>query len=300
MRIPPRLLGVLLRLTEKRYLAREASVPRARARMLRRTRHLSMPPGSWTRNETIAGRPALRVMSGPTASDRLILFLHGGAFIMGSPATHQTLAAALSARCAVPVLLPDYRLAPENPFPAGLDDCVDVYRSLREAGLASSRIVLAGDSAGGALALGLLQRIAAEGLGQPAGTVLFSPVTDLTFSGETIRTNAETEVMLPGNRLDDLRDWYVGRSDPGDPLVSPLFGSYVGAGPVLLQASLSEMLLDDTLRVANRLLADGVTTKIMTWPGMPHVWQLFQGHLSAADAALDAAAGFIGQCLPHS
>ncbi|NHX27833.1 alpha/beta hydrolase, partial [Escherichia coli] len=196
---------------------------------------------------------------GPGAmSDAVILYFHGGGYVMGSARTHRAMLATLSEMAGVPACLPDYRLGPEHPFPAAFDDAVAAYRGLLARGFRGDQIILGGDSAGGGLALALLAEICRAGMPQPLMSFAFSPLTDLTMTSASLRDNARREVMLPPERMAELPRDYLNGADPRDPRVSPLYGRFDGAGPVYLTSSTHEILLDDSRNMAARLQEQGV------------------------------------------
>ena len=172
------------------------------------------------------------------------------------------------------VLVPDYRLAPEHPFPVGLDDCFAVYRWLIDEGFASQRLAIAGDSAGGNLALGVLMRSRDHGLPLPACAALMSPITDFTGSGRSVQLNEASDVLFGRSALHLVQSAYLGGAAADDPAVSPLFGDWAGLPPLLFHTSDSEMLLDDSLRAVERARACGVHAEAKVWPDLPHVFQL--------------------------
>jgi acetyl esterase/lipase len=223
-----------------------------------------------------------------------VLYLHGGAFIAGSPRTHAALAARLARLSGLPVCLPDYRLAPEYPFPAAWDDARAAWEALLALGLPPARIALAGDSAGGGLALSLLADLCAAGA-PPAAAALFSPFADLTASGPAWRENAERDVFLPAARLPDLIGFVLAGHPPADPRASPLFASFPCTPPILLQVSETELLRDDSLALARRLAGEGAAVEVECWPDTPHGWQIFTGRLPEADAAVASAARFLAR-----
>ena len=187
----------------------------------------------------------------------MLLWLHGGAYCLGSPRTHADMAGALARRAGTGALLPDYRLAPEHVFPAAVDDALAAWEALRAEGLPAGRIALGGDSAGGGLAFALLHLILAAGAPPPACVVAFSPWVDLTLAGASLRRLAWRDALLPARRLAEIRDQYLAGADPRDPRASPHLGRFRGAPPVLIQASRAEVLLDDARLMAARLAADG-------------------------------------------
>jgi acetyl esterase/lipase len=229
----------------------------------------------------------------------VLLYLHGGGYITGSARTHLPMVGHLAGRIGCRAVIPDYRLAPEHPFPAAFDDAVAVWTALRDSGVSDGSILLGGDSAGGGLALALLAHVLGEGQ-RPAGLFAFSPWTDLTLSGASLRENAESDVILPVERIAELRGMLAPEDRRADPRLSPLFAGFAGAPPVYLQASETEILLDDTLRIEARLRAAGAEVRTDLWPDAPHVWQVFRGWLAEADDALERAAEFARRCLRSS
>jgi len=228
---------------------------------------------------------------------RVILYLHGGAYLSGSQRTHRHLAAWLAGAAGTRALVPDYRLAPEHRFPAAVEDAVAAYRHLLGAGYAARHIALAGDSAGGGLIFALLQRIAALGLPPPACVVAFSPWTDLTLSGASMRRNARREVMLPVRRAREVVDYYMGDGQATDPLASPALGSYRDPPPALILASSAEVLCDDATAMADRLRAAGGDVSLELWKDMPHAWPYFVGYLPAAEQTIGRVGKFIAKHL---
>lgn len=288
-----RALNQLLRWVERPYLEQETDIARARARLdrnaqllpIRRRARLSPT----VLRDGACAVPALRV-AGP-ADGPLLLWLHGGAYCIGSPESHARLVAELAGRIGGAAVLPGYRLAPEHRFPAAPEDALAAYRAL----LAEhdGPLVLGGDSAGGGLAFALLHLILAAGLPAPACLVAFSPWTDLTLGGASLVTLQAEDPLLPARRLAEVRDLYLAGGDARDPRASPVHGRFAGAAPVLIQASAGEILRDDAVAMAARLRADGVAVSLELWPEVPHVWQFYAGLLPEADAALDQAAAFV-------
>lgn len=237
----------------------------------------------------IAGRDALSLRASPTEIGRVILYLHGGGYVTGSPWMYRGLAGRLAKLSGVEVIAPDYRLAPEAPFPAALEDAQAAFAELVARGYEPSSIVIAGDSAGGGLALALLGQLCAQGT-PPAGVIAFSPWTDLSCSGESLRSNARREVVLPVERFGETVEMVLQGQSAKDPRISPLFAEFPAAPPVLIQHSTSEILADDALRMADRLRGSGSDVTVQSWPETPHVWQFFDGRLPEARDALEDAA----------
>jgi acetyl esterase/lipase len=218
----------------------------------------------------------------------IILYLHGDGFIAESPAIHDPLLAAIGRAAGARGLMVDYRLAPEHPFPAATEDCFAAWNWMLSAGFDAARVVFAGDSAGGNLALVTAMRARDEGLPLPAAMVLMSPVLDLTFSGASVARNDGIDPMFRASTARRIQDWYAPGLDLADPRISPLFGATAGLPPTMLLAGSSEILLDDTLRYAAR--AAGAQAAV--WHDMPHVFPAIRG-LAAGDRAIAEIAGFI-------
>lgn len=205
-----------------------------------------------------------------TVPGRTILHLHGGAFIAGTPKAFRPMSAWIAKRSRARVLTLDYRLAPEHPFPAGLDDCVAAVRALYASGVQPASLGLVGDSAGGALVLATLASLRDAGDAMPGAAVLVSPLTDMAGTGASWRTNAETEAMLSARHTDQLIAWYAGAHGPTHPLVSPLYGAATGFPPLLIHASDSEVLVDDARRYAEKARAAGVAVELTIFPQQVH------------------------------
>jgi acetyl esterase/lipase len=242
-----------------------------------------------TERVVAAGVPAIWFVP-EGASDRVLLYLHGGGFVMCSPWTHGPMAAAIARKAGARALLPDYRLAPEHPFPAALDDCVAVYRWLLAKGVKSEAIVIGGDSAGGNLTLATLLSIRDADLPMPAGAICLSPATDLTASGESFRTHAKDEVLLTVPFCQEVGPLYVGQHDPAAPLLSPLFADLSGLPPMLIHVGTRELLLDDSVRLAERAKGAGVEVSLKIWEGLWHAFQLFNFFPEARQAVAELGA----------
>lgn len=286
-------LNRLLRWVEKPALARADDPIALRRRFESRMRRWARPPsGSRLSRGDLAGLPALRIDPARQAGG-VILYLHGGAYILGSPDTHAALAANLVLRSGMRVWLPAYRLAPEHAFPAAFDDALTAYRALLDAGTAPDRIILGGDSAGGGLALALIGALPARSLPLPRAVFAFSPLADMSFSGKSFRGNARAEVMLPAERAADMARLYLQGHDPCDPRASPLFADLAAAPPVWLSVGDTEILLDDARRLERRLRAAGREVELHIGRDLPHAWPLFHGVLPEAGATLAQLAHWI-------
>lgn len=237
------------------------------------------------------GVPAEWVLP-PGASSKVLYYLHGGGFVMLSPATHRPLVWRLARKSSVRALVPDYRLAPEHPYPAAVDDCLAGYRWLLAEGVPARDIVIAGDSAGGALTLTTLLAARDAGLPLPAGAVCLSPVTDLTLSGESHTTRVDDEAMLSPGFCRAVVQLYLCGGDPRAPLASPLYADLRGLPPLLVHVGTHELLLDDARRLVTRARAAGVDVTLREWDGLWHVFHAF-GFVPEAKQAIDEIAAFV-------
>jgi len=241
----------------------------------------------------IAGAAAATEQS--AESSGVILHVHGGGFAVGSARGSVGLVSNLARRSGMRAVAVDYRLAPEHPYPAALHDVTAVYRALREQLGDTAPIVVAGESAGGNLAIELLISGLPAGLTMPAAAVLFSPMTDLTVSGDSYRTNADRDPNITAAAIATRADDYLRGTGtaPDDPLVSPIFADLAGLPPMLIQAGSHEVLLDDATTLAVRAAAHDVDVVLDITPGVPHVFQAFAAVLDEGDAALNRAADFV-------
>ena len=232
--------------------------------------------------------------------DLRLLYLHGGGFVSGSGGFYLRLAAHISAAARCAVLLPDYRLAPEHPFPAGIEDCVSAHEWMIANGPSGpgpcKATFIAGDSAGGSLTLATLLALRDRKRPLPAGGIPLSPSTDLTLASESLRTVVDP--IISAKTMPVFRDLYLGKTDPRNPLASPVFGDYRGIPPLLIQVGEHEMLRDDSLRVAKKALADGIPVKLEVWAGMFHVFQSHDPLLPEAREAIEHIADFMRSALP--
>lgn len=246
-----------------------------------RYRPASDVPGEWV-------EPA----SGPVAHDRALLYLHGGGYIGCSPLTHRPLTAALALALRRPVLALDYRLAPEHPFPAALDDAIEGWRAL-VARYAPGRLAIAGDSAGGGLALATMLRLRDMGEALPAAAALFSPWTDLAMTGASIHENAARCAMFFPEDFALGADAYAGDQPRTNPLISPVYADFAGLPPLLIHVARDEALRDDGLRVAERAREAGVVVEQRAFAHVAHVWQLCAAVMPEARTSVAATARFI-------
>ena len=240
----------------------------------------------------LGGRAAKWVTGRGSDSSRLILFFHGGGYFAGSADTHGPMMARLSSYAGVPVVIPNYKLSTEDPFPAAFDDAMAFWDDLMTRGYDPSKIVIGGDSAGGGLALALLAALCARGE-RPAGIFTMSPWTDLTLSGESLDQNAAADAIIPADRMGDAARMYHAETPADDPRVSPLFADFDAPPPAFFQVGSPEVLADDTYRMAEVLRAAGGEVEVQTWHDAPHVWHLGEYWVPEARAALRDIADFV-------
>ncbi|HXA39509.1 MAG TPA: alpha/beta hydrolase [Phenylobacterium sp.] len=257
----------------------------------------SLPPGCLHEPAAIGGVKAERVVPINAVEGRRILYLHGGGYTGGSPRSHRPMVARLAEAARSAVVSLDYRLAPEHPFPAAVDDAVDAYRALLAEGVWPERMIVAGDSAGGGLALALALKLKDEGLPQPAGLFAISPWADLTQAHATYETKAADDPMLTRERLEEAAAEYLGSADAKNPLASPVFGDFSGVAPMLIQVGSEETLLGDSLLLAERAGHARVEVRLEVWPEMIHVWHAFGGQLGAARRAIRTAGAWMDERL---
>jgi epsilon-lactone hydrolase len=241
----------------------------------------------------IGGVNGIEVTIPGNASDRVILYFHGGVYVIGSAATSVPLVGELVRRTGVDAITLDYRLAPEHPYPAAVQDAHAAYAGLLARGTDPARIVLAGDSAGGGLAVAALLAAREAGLPMPAGAFLMSPYVDLTLSGETLTERQSLDPILTPAGLRVRAPEYLAGADASDPLISPIFGDLRGLPPLLVQVGSHEILLSDALRLAARAATTDVAVTLDVTPGVPHVFQGYAALLDEAAAALDRASAFM-------
>jgi epsilon-lactone hydrolase len=244
---------------------------------------------------TVGGVPGWWCRPAEADAGRAILYLHGGAYVVGSARAYRHFAGQIASRAKAPAFVTDYGLAPERPFPAAVEDAEAAYRGLADAGF--SRIAVVGDSAGGGLALVMAARMAqaARELAalRPVAVCVMSPWTDLALTGDSIGTRAAHDPMLSRRALEDARQLYLGQGNARDPLASPLYGDLAGLPPLLLHVGEDEILLDDARRFADRSSKSGSEAELHIWQGMAHVFPSNLALLEAAREALDIAGEFL-------
>jgi acetyl esterase/lipase len=249
----------------------------------------ALPTGCFHEPVTWGGVKCERVVPQGAVAGRTILYLHGGGYTQGSPRSHRPMVARIAEAARAVAVSADYRLGPEHRFPGAVEDAVAVYRALLAAGIEPGKLIVAGDSAGGGLTLAAALALKAEGLAQPAGLFAISPWADLTQSGATYRTKAETDPMISKARLDEMALAYLGGLDARDPLASPVFGDFAGLAPVLIQTGSEEALLSDSIALADVLGQARIDVRLEIWPEMIHVFHAWGGALTAARRAIRVA-----------
>lgn len=261
------------------------------ARKILRPDPYKAPTGVRFAPAQIGGVPGEWVEGAPSEK-RILLYFHGGGYFGCSAKTHRAITASF-ALSGFRVLAPNYRLAPEHQFPAALDDAVAAYRGLLTEGHQPEQIAFGGDSAGGGLAVALLLALRGDAGPLPAGAVLFSPWTDLAATGESIRTNARRCAMFHASAIGPSARYYLGATDPKNPLASPLYGDLRRLPPMLIHVGADEVLRDDSTRLAERARASGVRVELKVWPVVPHAWQLAPERIPEAAQSLREAAAFL-------
>jgi acetyl esterase/lipase len=254
-----------------------------------------VPPDIKSERVDAGGVDAEWVTAPGAANDHAVLYLHGGGYVIGSVRTHRDLMGRISRAAKTRVLGLNYRLAPEHPFPAAVDDAIAAYRWLLAQGIDSRHIAVAGDSAGGGLTVATLVAIRDNQLPAPAAAVCMSPWVDLEGIGESMTTRAKADPVVAREGLLGMAQAYLQGQNPRTPLAAPLYADLKGLPPMLIQVGDAETLLDDSKRLADRAKAAGVTVKLEVWPEMIHVWQLFASILPEGQDAIDVIGEFIDE-----
>ena len=294
MSLRAELVRLGLRCFVKRASGADTTVAVMRQRIETLGRLVPLPPaGTAVSRAQLGGVKAVRLASGEARSDRRILYLHGGGYVSGKPALYRDFTWRIAAATHGAVFITDHRLAPEHPFPAALDDAVAAYRGLIADGGDPRRIAVMGESSGGGLALALLLRLRDEGVALPAAAVALSPWTDLALTGTSLRQNAKADPMIRSEEAPRLASYYLAGSDPRAPYASPLYGDPAGLPPTLIQVGSDEVLLDDSVRMAERMRAAGCWVELEIWPRMPHAWHVWARMMPEARAAIERIGAFV-------
>lgn len=277
--------------------ARTADVAASRKRLNYYAGLLNVADGVDISETSIAGLQAEWHTPAEAPDDKLLLYWHGGAYIMGSCRSHRSLVSHIAARAGVRALVPEYRLAPEHPYPAAIEDAVAVYRELLERGIAANDIAIAGDSAGGGLAVAMMLSLRHAGLPLPRAAALLSPWLDLSGSGESMQSRLGQDPWFDPEDLPHVVAYYCRDEQRQDPLVSPVFANVAGLPPILIQVGDDEILLSDSTRFADKLRDAGVDVELDIWQHMWHVWQMFVGLMPESWAAVDRLGDFVRESL---
>jgi acetyl esterase/lipase len=270
-----------------------AAVPTLRAAFNALMAQIPVPADVQQKPIEIGGVGGVQVTLPGNEVERVILYLHGGVYVIGSAATSVALVAELVRRTGVDAIALDYRLAPEHPYPAAVEDARAAYEGLLVQGVEPGQIALAGESAGGGLAVATMLALQEAGLPMPSCALLMSPYADLTLSGDTLDEKQALDPVLTPEGLRIRAPEYVGGADAADPKISPIFGDLSGLPPLLIQAGSHEILLSDAVRLAGRAATSDVAVTLEVTPGVPHVFQGFSGLLDEAGAALERGSDFL-------
>src|SRR6266581_8457606 len=270
-----------------------ADVPTLRAAFSELMARVPVPPDVQQDPVEIGGVRGIEVTTQGDHGENVILYFHGGVYVIGYAAATVPLVGDLVRRTRIKAITLEYRLAPEHPFPAAVEDAQAAYEGLLAQGIAPGQIALAGESAGGGLAVATLLALREAGVPLPSCGYLMSPYVDLTLAGETLAAKREVDPLLTPDGLRARVPDYVGQADASDPLISPIFGDLSGLPPLLIQVGSHEVLLSDALRLAGRAAIDEVPVTLEVTPGVPHVFQGFAAVLDEGDAALDRASTFL-------
>jgi len=241
----------------------------------------------------VNGTPAEWISAPESQENRVILYLHGGGYLFGSARTHRVMLAHMARASKARVLALDYRLAPEIPFPAPVEDSVSAYRWLLDQGISAKKMVIGGDSAGGGLAIAALVALRSVGEPMPAAGVCISAWTDMESTGQSHTTNAESDPSVSKERLLKIAKVYLAGKDPTAPLASPIHADLTGLPPLLLQVGSIEVLLDDSTLLKSRAKAAGVSVEMEVWDDMPHVWHHYAPILPEARKAIGRIGEFV-------
>jgi epsilon-lactone hydrolase len=283
-------IDAALRLFVKRRLPQDFDIPKLRARI---EKMAGRPPKGVRISQARVGCLGEWVeVPGLAADAPVMLYLHGGGYVVCSPRTHRPITAYF-AHAGFRVFCPDYRMAPEHPFPAAVDDALSSYEGLLSRDIRPSAIVVAGDSAGGGLTLALLIALRDRKRPLPAAAALLSPWTDLALTGKTIRKNARRDAYLSPDGARKTVELYLRGSDPRTPLASPFYADLHGMPPMIIHVGTREILREDSTRLAERLRAAGPEVVLTVWPVVPHVWQIFNRILPEGRQSLAQMADFL-------
>ena len=273
---------------------RHETLEQSRRRLLVMEAVIPHPPrGTETITINVGGVSADQVITPASRHNRHVLYLHGGGYRLGAPSTYRHLTWRIASAAQAQVLVIDYRLAPENPFPAALEDAVSYYCWLLAEGADARQIVVIGDSAGGGLALALLLKLRDSSLPRPAAAVVLSPWTDLALTGASLTLNAKLDAIVQAEDAPIFAADYLAGTDPRHPYASPLYGDPTGLPPTLIQVGSEEVLRDDAVRMAEKMQRAHCQAELQIWPRMPHVWHFLAPILPEAREAIAEISKFV-------
>lgn len=286
-----KLLAWVSRRTMKNRLGASGSVPKERENLEKMSGLMSRrtpgPPA------TINGVPGEWQLPQTGDGGRTILYLHGGGYVLGSPLSHRDMVGAIADAAHARAFIADYRLGPEHPFPAAVEDAVAAYQGLLDSGIDPARLCIAGDSAGGGLTVAALVAIRDRKLPLPAGGICISPWADLTCSSNSMTSMAEADPMLKPDALRWMAGLYLNGQDPKAPLASPVFADLKGLPPLLIQVGTEEALYDDAIALSRVAHEAGVDATLEVWEGMMHVWHLMAKLIPEGKQAIQAIGAFV-------
>ncbi len=293
MSVVQRLLNSWLRAVEKRRLRTGTPAALRKALEVQARLFFHGPRGTQQRWTSYGDIPCKEVTPRGGNVERVLFYIHGGGFVFGSPDTHSAMAAQLADRIGARAVLPRYRLAPEVSFPAAPQDVRAAWDGLLASGVNPANVVIGGDSAGGALAFGLIATLCGKGAAMPGAVFGFSPLTDLTHSGVSFRGNADSDVVLPAERAEEMAELFLKGQSGKEPSVSPLYGRFEHAPPAWITVGDTEILLDDARALATRLQEDGGVAELVVEHDLPHVWPIFHNILPEGRRTLDGLGHWI-------
>ena len=284
-------LQTVLDLLKSRPAMEELSIEEMRANM--EAGQFPLEPDVRCEPVDAGGVPAEFVSTPESDEGRVLYYLHGGGYVGGSISTHREMASRLARAAKARVLLIDYRLAPENPFPAAVEDAVTGYRWLLSSGVKPGRVVIAGESAGGGLTAATLVALRDKGEPLPAAAVCVSPWADMECSGESMVTRADADPLIQRDVILEMAKAYLGDKDPRTPLASPIYANLTGLPPLLIQVGTAEVLYDDATRLAEKAEAAGVEAGFEPWEDMIHMWHSFAAMLPEGQQAINRIGEFV-------
>jgi len=285
------LIASIMRLTMKKKLGKSGDPAKERAFLDKMSAMSSRRPlGKF---DVVGGVSGEWQQASLGSADNVILYLHGGAYVIGSPASHRDMVGAIADAAQARAFIVDYRLAPETIFPGAVDDAVAAYKGLLENGEKAEKIIIAGDSAGGGLTMATLVALRDEGIELPAAAVCLSPWADLTFTGDSMIVKDKVDAMLGRDSLSWFAGLYLAGQDASDPKASPIFADLSGLPPLLIQVGSEEVLLDDAIRLNKAAKKAGVDVSLEVWDGQMHVWQLMATIVPEGKHAIQVIGTFV-------